>query len=104
MGKLRCNAHKNVNYIDLLSFHMQKCIQLKHDLHIRYPALFRFVLLIESLPRHLRAKAKRSDQEMGVSCISFSPADETTFLIGSERDFKCNSINVGCQLPVFKVT
>lgn len=54
---------------------------------------WRFVLLIESLPRHLRAKAKRSDQEMGVSCISFNHNDEQTFLIGSESGgvFKCST-------------
>ncbi|KAK2163799.1 hypothetical protein LSH36_74g11005 [Paralvinella palmiformis] len=52
-----------------------------------------FILLTESLPRHLRVKAKRGDQEMGVTCISFNPLDETTFLIGSESGgiFKCST-------------
>lgn len=52
-----------------------------------------FILLTESLPRHLRVKTKRGDQEMGVTCISFNPLDETTFLIGSESGgiFKCST-------------
>jgi len=52
-----------------------------------------FILLTESLPRNLRAKAKRGDQEMGVTCISHNPEDEATFLIGSESGgiFKCSS-------------
>lgn len=54
---------------------------------------FRFVLLTESLPRHLRVKAKRGDKEMGVTCISFNSVDESTFLIGSESGgvFKCST-------------
>ena len=49
--------------------------------------------MIESLPRQLRLKVKRSDKEMGVSSISFNPNDETTFLIGSESGgvFKCST-------------
>ena len=49
--------------------------------------------MTESLPRHLRVKAKRSDQEMGVTCISYKPDDKTTFLIGSESGgvFKCST-------------
>ena len=56
-------------------------------------ASFSFILLTESLPRNLRAKAKRGDQEMGVTCISHNPEDEATFLIGSESGgiFKCSS-------------
>ena len=38
-------------------------------------------------------KAKRSDQEMGVTCISHNPEDDTTFLVGSESGgiFRCSS-------------
>ena len=51
------------------------------------------MLMVESLPRALRARVKRSDSEMGVSSISFSPNDETTFLVGSESGgvFKCST-------------
>ncbi|CAH1783665.1 unnamed protein product [Owenia fusiformis] len=51
------------------------------------------ILLTESLPRSMRVRAKRGDQEMGVTCISFSKEDSETFVIGSESGglFKCSS-------------
>lgn len=50
-----------------------------------------FVLLTDNLPRSMRAR--RGDQEMGVTCISLSKEDATTFLIGSESGgiFKCST-------------
>jgi len=56
----------------------------------------RFVLLTESLPRSLRAKAG-ANQQMGVTCVSFDKEDETSFLIGSESGgvFKCSTKSEG---------
>ncbi|XP_013407902.1 WD repeat-containing protein 34 [Lingula anatina] len=52
-----------------------------------------FVLLTESLPRNFRPKGQRGDQEVGVTCISFSYEDPMTFVIGSESGciFKCST-------------
>ena len=52
------------------------------------------MLLTENLPRAMRAK--RGDQEMGVTCISLSKDDSSTFLIGSESGgiFKCSTQSV----------
>ncbi|ELT93583.1 hypothetical protein CAPTEDRAFT_134662, partial [Capitella teleta] len=51
-----------------------------------------FVLLTDSLPRHLRVRS-RGNQEMGVTCISFSKEDETKFMIGSDCGgiFQCST-------------
>jgi WD40 repeat protein len=55
-----------------------------------------FVLLTESLPRQLRSKAG-ANQQMGVTCLSFSRDDETLFLIGSESGgiFRCSTLAKG---------
>lgn len=55
-------------------------------------AFFSFVLLTENLPRHLRVRS-RGNQEMGVTCLSFSQEDETMFLVGSDCGgvFKCST-------------
>ena len=57
----------------------------------------RFILLTESLPRKERLTAQRGDKEMAVTSLSFSPNDETTFLVGSDSGgvFKCSTNTKG---------
>ena len=52
---------------------------------------------MENLPREMRARAKRGDQEMGITCISFNKEDNTNFLIGSESGgvFRCSTSTRG---------
>ena len=59
--------------------------------------LYRHILLVENLPREMRARAKRGDQEMGITCISFNKEDNTNFLIGSESGgvFRCSTSTRG---------
>ncbi|XP_064630583.1 cytoplasmic dynein 2 intermediate chain 2-like [Lineus longissimus] len=56
-----------------------------------------FILMAESLPRHMRSKSMRGDKEMGVTCISFNKEDRSTFVVGSESGgvFKCSLHNKG---------
>ena len=59
--------------------------------------LARFILLTESLPRKERLTARRGDKEMAVTSLTFSPNDETTFLVGSDSGgiFKCSTNTKG---------
>ncbi|KAK2156882.1 hypothetical protein NP493_1930g00018 [Ridgeia piscesae] len=69
-----------------------------------------FILLTESLPRKERLTARRGDKEMAVTSLTFSPNDETTFLVGSDSGgiFKCStktkgtpaSRDVQCSIPL----
>lgn len=51
-----------------------------------------FVLMAQSLPRHLKSKNMRSDKEVGVTCISYNCEDKDVFVVGSEPGavFKCS--------------
>lgn len=51
-----------------------------------------FVVQTENIPRSLRVSKARADSMVGVTCLSFSSEDKTTFIVGSEGGgvFKCS--------------
>ncbi|CAB4030926.1 WD repeat-containing 34-like [Paramuricea clavata] len=52
-----------------------------------------FVVQTDSIPRNLRVSKARGDSLVGVTCLSFSHEDKTTFVAGSEGGgvFKCST-------------
>lgn len=51
-----------------------------------------FVVQTDNIPRSLRVSKARGDSMVGVTCLSFSHEDQTTFIAGSEGGgvFKCS--------------
>ena len=53
---------------------------------------FRFMLLARHMPRSVKVKSSKQNQEMGVTSLAFSLVDEDTFYVGAESGgvFKCS--------------
>lgn len=51
-----------------------------------------FMVMCQSLPRHMKVKGVRGDKEVGVTCLSFNSEDKDMFIVGSEAGaiFKCS--------------
>ena len=60
---------------------------------------FSFMLLARHMPRSVKVKSSKQNQEMGVTSLAFSSVDEDTFYVGAESGgvFKC-SVNSHSQI------
>lgn len=50
------------------------------------------MLLAKHMPRSVKVKSSKKNQEMGITSLAFSAVDEDTFYIGAESGglFKCS--------------